>query len=280
LLLRATACVAALCFVVLAASQAQAAIDYALYKFQGTNPSLGGGYLGEPYQVSKEDPYGGLVHTTWSRDEPYPFFPLTLDEIINLGPPYPPPPPEIQSVADLIFPPEPSDPWEVSFLSLPGDNADNNAYVIVGVEGKAIDPLGPGDDVWITERGFDGPGQEEVGYLYVSTNTVANPATASDDDFGFLFVDQVNYNRVNAIDFADYPAVLALGSPIQAIKIEGRDSRGDSFGFDLALVEFSPTSITDSGVVIIPEPTSAVLLGLGVAGLLWCRRRRGRRSRR
>lgn len=261
--LRALVCFGVLTFALAASGSAQAAFVLAdtWYQFNPTAPPLGGGYAGKPYEIPSgtlNDPYGGA----WDGNliEPHPLYPVEVT---------------LADIDALILQPEPGDPYPVNFLSLPGDGANNNAWITVGILGQAIDPFGPGPDLKLVSV-FD---EGEVANVYVSTRTVTDPATDF-TDADFVLVGQATSGGDTLIDFAPAVAMHGLTDAIQAVKIEGRDLLGNSFGYDLASVQVSEDSITDPGPLeIIPEPTSWILAGLGGLGALLAARA-GRRRRR
>ena len=131
------------------------------------------------------------------------------------------------------------------FLSLP-----TGSFVTVGfVDETIID--GPGNDIFISEVGSSG----EAADVFVSSDLI-----------NFTFLGTAYDDITTSFDLAS----IAFTSAVQAIKIVGLDSFGDSPGFDVINVEVLPDSIGPP----VPVPSTVLLLATGIAGLAGMRIRR------
>lgn len=161
----------------------------------------------------------------------------------------------------------------VDFLSLPGDpqqTGQGNSYVVVGKAGWGINPAGPGADLLIQSVYRDD--RTEKARISVTQDLLTYTPVAI---LGQDILGTQNPIRSWVLDYFVDLAAWGVTSPVLAIKIEGLDMEGASPGFDLASVRVSETSLTEPPE-IIPEPSSAVLLILGLLlGLgFWGRGRR------
>jgi hypothetical protein len=178
--------------------------------------------------------------------------------------------------------------YKADFLSLPGDGT-NDAYVVVGVmDGTTLKAIGgagaSGADIIISQIATQ---DNERARISVSTRT-GDPSTFTDADFVPVVIlnsavavngvpGMVGTENLLAVWIQDYSIDLSLFGitlPVTAVKIEGIDLGDSSPGFDLGSVEFF--NITDP--VGVPEPMSAILMGLGGFTLWFARSRRNTRK--
>ncbi len=147
---------------------------------------------------------------------------------------------------DVVMDDDPGYPPGVAdFLSLP-----TGSFVTLGfLDETVID--GAGDDIFISEVGPNG----EQADVFVSS-----------DSINFIFLGTAIDDVTTSLDLSS----ISFSDPVQAIKIVGLDNFGGSPGFDVINVEVLPGSI---GPAAIPEPSTMLLLGSGLFGLVAIRRR-------
>ena len=132
-----------------------------------------------------------------------------------------------------------------TFLSLP-----TGSYVTVGFSsGFVID--GPGNDLFISEVGA----ASELANIFVST------------DFGtsFTLLGTADGGTLTELDLAD----IGFTGMVNAVRVVGLDNGGGSPGFDVSFVQG-----LEGSVVMVTEPGTLALLGIGLVGMGLARRRR------
>lgn len=148
---------------------------------------------------------------------------------------------------DVVLGDDPGPTGYPDFLSLP-----TGSYVTVGFTDETIiDSVG--NDIFIQEVGASG----ESANVFVSSDLV-----------NFILLGVATDDVTTAFDLAS----IGFTKPVQAVMIVGLDNFGGSPGFDVMNVQVLPSSIGPPPG--IPEPASLALLGIGLAGLGFMRRRR------
>ena len=126
-----------------------------------------------------------------------------------------------------------------TFLSLP-----TGSYITLGFSGGFVFD-GTGLDLFVSEVG----GADEQAEVWVSS------------DFGgsFTLLGIATTATVSGFDLAS----IGYAGNVNAVKIVGLDSLGGSPGFDLAFVQG-----LEGSVILVPEPGTLALLGLGLLGVV------------
>lgn len=125
-----------------------------------------------------------------------------------------------------------------TFVSLP-----RNSYLTLGFTGGFVFD-GPGLDLFISEVGAN----DELADIFISSN------------FGltFTFLGKATTATVSGFDLG----TIGYTDKVNAVKIVGLDNFGASPGFDLAFARG-----LEGSVVVIPEPATLALLGLGLLAI-------------
>ncbi len=134
----------------------------------------------------------------------------------------------------------------------PGNSAATSYILYTG--GKGATYLVPESDPWATWAGFVPPGLEQVNIVFIENSLSAAPATGT----GIL---------LGNISF------VGNNPGITQVELNFVDAGGTIYNVNGEDLEAS-VGVNSIEVVVIPEPTTALLVGLGMVGLGVAGRRR------